>query len=158
MLTDGGIKVPFIVHWPDKLQSNTVVEEPVISLDVLYSAIKRAGAPETVLSELDGVDIFPTQGFDNSALVNRPLFWRFWNQSAVRLGNYKYLKMGAGHEFLFDMSLDETVSNNLMSDMPVKAEELKSLYEAWNAEMYRQPQQKALNSQEREWLSFYLTP
>ena len=96
--------------------------------------------------------------FDNSALVNRPLFWRFWNQSAVRLGNYKYLKMGAGHEFLFDMSLDETVSNNLMSDMPVKAEELKSLYEAWNAEMYRQPQQKALNSQEREWLSFYLTP
>lgn len=158
MLTDGGIKVPFIVHWPDKLQSNTVVEEPVISLDVLYSAIKRAGAPETVLSELDGVDIFPTQGFDSSALMSRPLFWRFWNQSAVRLGNYKYLKMGEEHEFLFDMSSDEAVSNNLMSDMPDKAEELKNLYEAWNAEMFRQPQQNALNSQEREWLAFYLTP
>ena len=136
MLTDGGIKVPFIVHWPDKLQSNTVIDEPVISLDVLYSAIKRAGASETVLSELDGVDIFPTLGFDKSALMNRPLFWRFWNQSAVRLGNYKYLKMGAEHEFLFDMSSDEAVSNNLISDMPDKAEELKSLYEAWNAEMY----------------------
>ena len=158
MLTDGGIKVPFIVHWPDKLQSNTVVEEPVVSLDVLYSAIKRAGAPETVLSELDGVDIFPTQGFNKRALMNRPLFWRFWNQSAVRLGNYKYLKMGEEHEFLFDMASDEAVSNNLMSDMPDKAEELKNLYEAWNAEMYRQPQQDSLNSQEREWLSFYLSP
>ncbi|GFD94453.1 hypothetical protein KUL156_13280 [Alteromonas sp. KUL156] len=158
MLTDGGIKVPFIVHWPDKLQSNTVVEEPVISLDVLYSAIKRAGAPETMLSELDGVDIFPTEGFDNGALMTRPLFWRFWNQSAVRLGKYKYLKMGAEHEFLFDMSSEETNFNNLISDMPDKAEELKSLYEAWNAEMFRQPQQNSLNSQEREWLSFYLTP
>lgn len=158
MLTDGGIKVPFIVHWPDKLQSNTVVEEPVISLDVLYSAIKRAGAPETMLSELDGVDIFPTEGFDNGALMTRPLFWRFWNQSAVRLGKYKYLKMGAEHEFLFDMSSEETNFNNLISDMPDKAEELKSLYEAWNAEMFRQPQQNSLNSQEREWLTFYLTP
>ena len=88
--------------------------------------------------------------------MNRPLFWRFWNQSAVRLGNYKYLKMGAEHEFLFDLASDEAVSSNLISDMPDKAEELKSLYEAWNAEMYRQPQQNALNSQEREWLSFYL--
>ena len=66
--------------------------------------------------------------------------------------------MGEEHEFLFDMASDEAVSNNLMSDMPDKAEELKNLYEAWNAEMYRQPQQNALNSQEREWLSFYLRP
>ncbi|CAI4169527.1 Sulfatase domain-containing protein [Alteromonas macleodii] len=158
MLTDGGIKVPFIVHWPDKLQGNTVVDEPVISLDVLYSALKSAGASESTLSELDGVEIFPTQGFDTSILFDRPLFWRFWNQSAVRLGNYKYLKMGAEHEFLFDMSSEEANSNNLISDMPDKTEELKRLYNAWNAEMFRQPQQNSLNSQEREWLSFYLTP
>jgi arylsulfatase A-like enzyme len=158
MLTDGGIKVPFIVHWPDELQGNTVVDEPVISLDVLYSALKSAGASESTLSELDGVEIFPTEGFDTSILLNRPLFWRFWNQSAVRLGNYKYLKMGAEHEFLFDMSSEEANSNNLISDMPDKTEELKRLYNAWNAEMFRQPQQNSLNSQEREWLSFYLTP
>ena len=66
--------------------------------------------------------------------------------------------MGAEQEFLFDMSSEESNSNNLMSDMPEKAEELKSMYEAWNVEMFRQPQQHSLNSQEREWLSFYLTP
>ena len=42
--------------------------------------------------------------------------------------------------------------------MPEKAAELRSLYEQWNAEMLRQPQQDSLNSQERDWLSFYLTP
>jgi arylsulfatase A-like enzyme len=158
MLTDGGIKVPFIVHWPDKLQTNTVIEEPVISLDVLYSAIKVAGATEDTLSELDGVDIFPTEGFNKNYLSERPLFWRFWNQSAVRLGKYKYLRMGPDYEFLFDLSSEESSSNNLISNMPEKAAELRSLYEQWNAEMLRQPQQDSLNSQERVWLSFYLTP
>ena len=62
--------------------------------------------------------------------MNRPLFWRFWNQPAVRLGNYKYLKTGAEREFLFDMAFRRGSSNNLMSGMPGKAEELKSLYES----------------------------
>jgi arylsulfatase A-like enzyme len=158
MLTDGGIKVPFIVHWPDKLQTNTVIEEPVISLDVLYSAIKVAGATEDTLSELDGVDIFPTEGFNKNYLSERPLFWRFWNQSAVRLGKYKYLRMGPDYEFLFDLSSEESSSNNLISNMPEKAAELRSLYEQWNAEMLRQPQHYSLNYQERDLLSFYLTP
>ena len=158
MLTDGGIKVPFIVQWPNEIQDNTVIEKPVISLDVLYSAIKAAGADESTLSELDGVDIFPTQGSDISGLANRPLFWRFWNQSAVRLGDYKYLKMGTEHEFLFDLTKEESNQNNLISTMPDKAEELKKLYEQWNKEMLRQPEQSKLNSSEREWLEYYLEP
>ena len=158
MLTDGGIKVPFIIQWPNEIQGNTVIEEPVISLDVLYSAIKAAGAAESTLSELDGVDIFPTQGSDISGLANRPLFWRFWNQSAVRLGNYKYLRMGSEHEFLFDLTKEESNQNNLISMMPVKAEELKKLYEQWNKKMLRQPEQSKLNSSEREWLEYYLEP
>lgn len=158
MLTDGGIKVPFIVQWPNEIQDNTVIEQPVISLDVLYSAIKAAGADESTLSELDGVDIFPTQGSDISGLANRPIFWRFWNQSAVRLGDYKYLKMGSEHEFLFDLTKEESNKNNLISTMPVKAEELKKLYEQWNKEMLRQPEQSKLNSSEREWLEYYLEP
>lgn len=158
MLTDGGIKVPFIVQWPNEIQDNTVIEQPVISLDVLYSAIKAAGADESTLSELDGVDIFPTQGSDINGLANRPIFWRFWNQSAVRLGDYKYLKMGSEHEFLFDLTKEESNKNNLISTMPVKAEELKKLYEHWNKEMLRQPEQSKLNSSEREWLEYYLEP
>lgn len=158
MLTDGGIKVPFIVQWPNEIQRNTIIEQPAISLDVLYSAIKAAGADESMLSELDGVDIFPTQGSDISRLANRPLFWRFWNQSAVRLGNYKYLKMGSEHEFLFDLTNEESDENNLISKMPEKAEELKKLYEQWNKKMLRQPEQNNLNFSEREWLGYYLQP
>ena len=66
--------------------------------------------------------------------------------------------MGPDYEFLFDLSSEESSSNNLISNMPEKAAELRSLYEQWNAEMLRQPQQDSLNSQERDWLSFYLTP
>jgi uncharacterized protein YqiB (DUF1249 family) len=42
--------------------------------------------------------------------------------------------------------------------MPDKAEELKKLYEQWNKEMLRQPEQSKLNSSEREWLEYYLEP
>lgn len=156
MLTDGGIKVPFIVHWPNEVQGNTIVEEPVISLDVLYSALNAAEASDEVLAELDGIDIFPTGDFEPSKLMERPLYWRFWNQSAVRLGNYKYLKMGPELEYLFDLSEEESSDNNLISALPDKAEELRLLYEAWNSTLPRQPAQDSLNSQERDWVSHYL--
>ena len=47
-LYEGGLKVPFVMHWPAKIKPNTVFEKPVISLDI-FATIKSVINPSLEL-------------------------------------------------------------------------------------------------------------
>jgi len=57
MLTDGGIRVPFIVYWKGIIPGGQVYAKPVISLDVAATANAFAGLPKD--PSLDGVNLVP---------------------------------------------------------------------------------------------------
>ena len=44
--------------------------------------------------ELDGIDLIPYLTGEKGGLPKRELYWRFWDQSAVRDGKWKLLKAG----------------------------------------------------------------
>ncbi|MEM7258425.1 MAG: sulfatase-like hydrolase/transferase, partial [Pseudomonadota bacterium] len=44
MLTEGGIRVPYVVTWPGTLPANTVIDTPVSTLDVAATALELANA------------------------------------------------------------------------------------------------------------------
>ncbi|MBC3764922.1 sulfatase-like hydrolase/transferase [Neptunicella marina] len=136
MLTEAGIRVPYIVSWQGHFQSGSVISKPVSALDAAYTALKLAG--ETDLSELDGVDLFPTlTGNENPVLSSRPLFWKFYNQRAVREGRWKYLQAGIKREYLFDIENDPTEKINLISLYPDVAKSLQHKYWQWSSNMLR---------------------
>jgi arylsulfatase A-like enzyme len=54
MLTDGGVRIPFIISWPDKIKSGLVFKEPVISLDILPTAVAAAGGQIDQSWKIDG--------------------------------------------------------------------------------------------------------
>jgi arylsulfatase A-like enzyme len=80
------------------------------------------------------------------------LFWRFWNQAAVRSGRWKYLQAGNAGEFLFDLSTDEGERRNLIKAHPEMAHRLRSEVAAWAKQM-KPPglPNRALNEQEAPW-------
>jgi arylsulfatase A-like enzyme len=156
MLTDGGIKVPYIIQWPNKIQRGIILEQPVISLDASFTALKAAGATVEMLEKIDGVDLLPALNESPLFLEDRPIFWRFWNQSAVRTGNWKYLKVGNTNEYLFNMLSPEHSNYNLLSQEPEIANKMKIQLMEWEKGLKRKNENLEPNNQEKIRYDHYL--
>jgi arylsulfatase A-like enzyme len=135
MLTEGALRVPFIMHWPNRIAAGSVIDTPVSALDVGYTAVKEAGVES--LNNLDGVDLMPLINGDSREFDERPLFWRFYFQRAIRKGNWKYMQAGIQREYLFDMTQSEPERVNLINSYPDIADQLRDEYWRWANEMPR---------------------
>ncbi|MBN2344264.1 MAG: sulfatase-like hydrolase/transferase [Deltaproteobacteria bacterium] len=156
MLTDGGIRIPYLIHWPTAFPAGEIVDEPVSSLDAIYTALKLAGASDAVLAQLDGVDLVPAIAGNGAYLNQRPLYWRFWRQSAVRVGDWKYISAGSEREYLFDMTAPEVARNNQLETQPEKAAELKLLLQNWEETLQRPADNRAMNDAEQGFYSVHV--
>ncbi|MBL8995380.1 MAG: sulfatase-like hydrolase/transferase, partial [Spirochaetia bacterium] len=57
MLTDGGVREPYIVTWPGTIPAGKIYDKPVSSLDVAATAVALAGLPSD--PGLDGANLIP---------------------------------------------------------------------------------------------------
>lgn len=153
MISEGGIRVPFLVSWPAVLPKNKVYDKPVIALDVAATSLAVAGLD--IAPELDGVNLIPYLTGEKQGLPHETLFWRFWRQSAVRKDNWKYLRAGS-REYLFDLSEDREEKNNLIEEYPDKATELKADLKNWAKDL-KNPgiPREELSEGEKRWFDFY---
>lgn len=154
MLAEGGIRVPMIISWPRHVRKGSVIDEPVINLDFAATAIAAAGLPAD--PALDGVNLLPFLSGSKPALPLRNLYWRFWNQAAVRAGDWKYLTHGDGTEMLFNLRADKEEKHNLISVNPERAAGLKQRLTSWTKEL-RPTGMPAppLDAQETSWYRHY---
>lgn len=134
---EGGHRVPAIAWYPGKIKQGTTAESPVLSMDVLPTLLSIAGITTEI--KFDGED-FSKILFSQNKLKERPLFWRYRNQWAVRKGDWKYLKIKE-EEFLFNLKYDLQESTNLKEKHPDKMEEFKKLLSDWEKEMEQYKQQ-----------------
>ena len=153
MVSEGGIRVPFLVSWPAKFPKNMVYDEPVISLDVAATSLAAAGLD--IAPELDGVNLIPYLTGKKKGAPHESLFWEFWSQAAIRKGDWKLLEAG-GKQYLFDLSKDIAEQNNLVQEYPEKVEELKKDLEGW-AKKHKDGSlpKETFNSQENDWYGYY---
>lgn len=132
MLTEGGLRVPFLVAWPGKIPGGQVYAEPLISLDVAATIVPLAGL--TPDDQLDGVNILPFLTGEASGAPHEFLTWRWVAQSAVREGKWKLLR-GGDREYLFDLETDPEESTNLLATNPETANRLRAQLESWASEL-----------------------
>lgn len=131
---EGGVRVPFVVHWPAKLKPGKY-EHPVGSLDVFPTALAAAGGETPPGTTLDGVDLLPhLTGTAATSLKDRTLFWRTGGGKsfAVRRGNAKWVKIGDQPAELYDLAADIGETTNLASEQAETAAALQLACEAWN--------------------------
>jgi arylsulfatase A-like enzyme len=90
---EGGIRVPFIVSWLDAIPSGKVVDEPVVSLDILPTSLAAAGQV-SMHAVHDGNNLLPWLKGE-AECPNDELYWSWRNNyNAVRLGNLKEVRNG----------------------------------------------------------------
>ncbi len=154
MLSEGGIRVPFVVYWKNRIPGGQVYHHPVISLDVAATAVALAGLP--VDTNLDGVNLIPHLLGTTEAAPHQELYWRWIAQSAIRQGKWKYLR-GGSREYLFDLEADREEKTNLITEHPEFADLLSRKLEKWSSELH--PPGLETNSMSEVWeryFDFYL--
>jgi arylsulfatase A-like enzyme len=154
MLTEGGIRVPFLVRWKGRLPAGRVYDRPIISLDVAATAAALAGADA---GGLDGVNLIPYLAGERDGDPHEALTWRFWSHAAIRAGKWKYLRLADQREFLFDVAGDAHETKDLLKDHPDVARDLAAKLKRWcdGLKVPGMPTGK-LNNAEVKWFGHYL--
>lgn len=130
---EGGIRIPFLMQWKGRLPEGKVFDKPVISLDIHPTILAAVGAAVPEGKTLDGVDLVPCLNGKKADAPHDRLFWRYGEQSAVRMGDWKMLKTAAGSAQLYNLAEDIGEKDDLAAKNPDKLKELQSAYDQWNA-------------------------
>jgi uncharacterized sulfatase len=131
MLSEGGIRTPFIAAWPGKITGGQAYDHPVISLDVAATAVAMAGLPHD--DKLDGVNLLPFLTGENKAAPHETLYWRWMSQAAIQEFPYKLIVLGDRERLLFDITAPEgeNIERNLIKSHPEIAARLERKLKAW---------------------------
>jgi arylsulfatase A-like enzyme len=134
-LTEGGIRVPWIAHWPAAIAPGGVSDQQCLTMDWSATILAAAGVAADADHPLDGVSLLPVL-HDPAATFERAMAWRMNHrgQRALRLGDWKYLQVD-GHEYLFKLPDDERERANHAKREPERLATMRQAWEDWAATM-----------------------
>jgi arylsulfatase A-like enzyme len=155
---DGGIRVPFIIQWPNGLPSGETYTSPAISLDLLATFEAAAGDTQT---RQDSVNLLPFLKREQAESPHEYLYWRSGPTVAIRDARWKLIKynktdfrpsemqrgsrrlpppnegwsMDSPHgqiTLLYDLDTDPGEARNLAADQPDQVERLQAEFDRWS--------------------------
>jgi arylsulfatase A-like enzyme len=132
---EGGIRTPAMIRWKGRLPAGKVYSQPVISLDIVPTAVAAAGIKLTEADKLDGVNLLPYLTDENTQPPHDALFWRYGEQMAVRKGQWKLIKVAGKPVELYDLASDIGEVHNLAKQTPKMVEQLQAALRQWDAQL-----------------------
>lgn len=132
-LYEGGIRVPFIARWPNKIKANTVSDHISIQYDIMPTLAELSGSKIPVT---DGKSLLPELlGLKTAQKKHEFLYFEYpdnGGQLAVRIENWKGIKRDVrnnpnGKWELFDLATDKYERYDLAAKNPEIIEKMKAL-------------------------------
>ncbi|WP_428001054.1 sulfatase family protein [Acidovorax sp.] len=138
-LTEGGIRVPWIAHWPAVIAPGGTSVQQCMGMDWSATLLELGGGVPHPQYPLDGVSLARILR-DPADTFERPLYWRMNHrtQRALRRGPWKYLKVDE-HEYLFHVENDARERANLARHEPARFAQMRDDWLAWNASIAEIP-------------------
>ncbi|HET6878814.1 MAG TPA: sulfatase [Pirellulales bacterium] len=147
---DGGVREPCLMRWPGRIPAGTVCREPAMTIDLLPTLGKLAGANVPDDRVIDGLDIWPLVSGEPGAKSPHDALYFYWGGElqAVRSGRwklhlphaYRSLANGGGHGgtpskyeqrqialSLFDLQADPGEDNDVSAEHPEVVSRLQAL-------------------------------
>ncbi len=139
---EGGIRVPLIVRWPEKILPGSISKEPVISIDFYPTYLEAAGIKNPNGYILDGESFLPILKNSDHSLEREELYWHFpgypneaWRTtpvSVIRSGEWKLKKFYETNKLeLYHLAEDEGEKNDLSAQQPEIRDSLRLQMETW---------------------------
>lgn len=146
---EGGIRSPFLVHWPERLKPGTTSDRIAAHIDIMPTLLDAANLPLPEGIKFDGRSVLPLLEGKETDWPDRNLFIQIhrgnepirYHHFAVIGQNWKLVHpTGFGREEidpdtvpyeLYNISNDPGESVNLFDEQKAKAEALLSAYDEW---------------------------
>ncbi|KLE33705.1 arylsulfatase [Aurantiacibacter gangjinensis] len=143
---NGGLLVPFIAHWPDRVgQAGAIVTEPAHLIDLHPTLLSLTGreydpsaGPEPDSPALAGIDLsgllIPS---DETSPADRAIFNQWGGGRMVREGRWKLVSHAETGEAdsvsweLYDLAADPLETRNVAGLYPERVELFAQAYENW---------------------------
>jgi arylsulfatase B len=163
LLEEGGIRVPYIISFPQELPSGVNYKSMVSSMDIFPTLCNLTGLGEPEDVNFDGKDLVPFLKGNNAGQPHDELYWTglsfsasnpsFENMNskeaksyysvggddsgwAVRKNNFKLRYFGRTDEYkLYDLDNDIGEQHDLSKKLPDITQQLKKRYREWHSEM-----------------------
>ena len=134
---EAGIGTPFIAHWPAKIKDRGELRtQPGHIIDVMATFCEVGGAKYP--SELAGKPISPLEGkslvpaFENKPLVRDYLAFEHEGNAAIRAGDWKLVRRGAGGPWeLYNLARDRVELHDLAAENRERVDKMATQWEEW---------------------------
>jgi arylsulfatase A-like enzyme len=134
-LYEGGIRVPFIVHWPGVVEPGSETDHVSWFADMLPTFSELTGVP--LPYPVDGISMLPLMKGKSKQPEHDFLYWEFHERKgkqAIRDGKWKAVKLNVDRGpdtpiELYDLSVDISESKNVAVEYPEVVGRMKALFQ-----------------------------
>ncbi|MBM1105013.1 sulfatase-like hydrolase/transferase [Aurantibacter crassamenti] len=145
----GGVRIPFIVRWPNKTPAGIVDKTTALAtVDLLPTFVQLANTKYTEGYQPDGESIIPAI-LGKTFKREKPIYWDwrysnnrpdFWPSAAIQVDNWKLLMNEQLERVeLYDISSDWSEQNDVSAKNVEKVQELKNKFKIFEKSLPKKP-------------------
>ena len=134
-LNEGGIRVPLIVKWPQRIRPGALSEFPLISNDLYPTLLDLTGCSLEPEQHQDGITFKDILLGQRKTLDREALYWHYPHsrrEGAVRKGDFKLIHFyRSGKTELYNLREDIGEAHDLSRENPEVTQALLDLLKTW---------------------------
>ncbi len=130
---EGGLRVPFLFRWPQRVPAGKVTDEFLTALEIVPTLLAASGAKVAPEVALDGFDMLPILRGEQPS-PRTEMYWQRRGDKAGRVGHWKWLESAKG-KGLYDLRTDLGETRDLSAEQPEVLAMMKERFAAWRKAM-----------------------
>ena len=136
-LWEGGVRVPFAMRWPERVEAGRIHNDPVISLDIVATMLAASG--QDVPAAMDGVDLIDqiSRARSGGDAEPRRLLWRQnltpgKRRYATIYGDWKMFDAeDEAHPYVYDVERDPGEQRDQSAENARRIAQERTAIDAW---------------------------
>ena len=128
---EGRTRVPFFAHWPKQYKKPKEFKPMIFCLDIMATSLAAAGEKQSILMNLDGVNLLPFLKEKKKKPPHQYLYWHKLWFSAMRDGPWKLIFVQDYGYALYNLVEDLSESKNLIQSEKKRSEQMITQLNDW---------------------------